>query len=324
MHFWKPLAPNVLLFLAFASMPSPASAAPNEVLERFLREAPGEYSKQDKEISSWQGHYDEVLTATIPGRSRILKKRSFEYYLNSSVEGTLLKYSSESSSGSEIIAASNGDYEFELRRNDDSGQRYMFFFNENPAKLSDEIPVALRQFDQVQTFHLAQFIDGSAGSVIDAKETEFHSRKMIRLEIKRGPLDGPGLSGFAIVDPSFHWAVVFWELRSKTVVFSQSNDYYSSMTGSAFPLKTIASAVEIKDPTNGTTTVTTFSVPEICNLPAEGFTLEHFGFPRPRSGASRSWFYFLNGLLLLIGTSLLVLYFVKRRHNSKGKSSTNV
>ena len=161
-------------------------------------------------------------------------------------------------------------------------------------------------------------LDGSQAKLTSVEPIDAQGRTQIRVNVERSfPKDIRTYSGWAILDPNHHWAIVKYEQQYNWGMFRQSAMYRSDVSDIAFPEQVFREEVSSDGTVLGTFS-TIIGKPAPCNLDGAKFTLQAFDLEPPHNQSkARATALLLNAALFgAAGVFFLLLFWRRRRKAS--------
>jgi hypothetical protein len=293
------------LILGAFSITSNAATTEPDWQARFLSQAPKEWSAFDAAIGQMEGIVDESYASrdrssasTTRGASTRNESplgpaihRQIKFYFNSTVAGIKLVSTRVPDNGKQSVLASNGNYDFELAKNDPDQKLYISKYSPGDTANAQDSTSAESEFLHyilapvtLGAARLKDLVNGDAGVLRSVEPVTIDGKQLVRLNFDRKFNYTHKLySGWALIDPDMHWAIVQYEQQDEALVYSATIDYQPDVVQVAFPKRIVQ---DEKDLTGGLVarTILDFSKPQPCSAQPKDFTLEAYGLEPPKSG----------------------------------------
>jgi hypothetical protein len=312
--------------LAFAVMSnSPAFAAEpanSDLKQRFLREAPDEWQRLERAVHKYEGTFtDSETIVKLPAKSW---RRRGEYFYNSDAHGTKIVLASIPDTGGRTISGSNGVYRYNVEQKSAQDKPVLRTFWATQTDYGDDATFLL-QAAYIDGFPVKDFLDGPAARLVSFEPVVVEGRRLARLRFMRHFSDkSTEYSGYALLDPDFHWAVRFWQQEHGWGVMDAKLEYRTDVPDIAFPLKKT-----VRDIAKGAVVnirTSEFDAPRPCSVPAAEFSLAAYGLKPPTtprdtdraSGFATAGWVLL--VLLAIGAFAAATY-IRLRRSAGGRAA---
>jgi hypothetical protein len=228
------------------------------------------------------------------------------------------------------VCGFNPQYDFVLGKN--SLQQQELYLREFHPRAGDSSESSVDRAWQADVLHslfaaeeisgvkLSAVLDGSLGILKSITPTYNDKKLVLRIEYDRKfPDDNRRFPGWALIDPSAHWAVISYEQNYGWGTIRQQVEYQSDVVEVAFPKKIVR--ITSEGAKVGTVTIN-LSRPIPCNSPAHAFTLEAFNLEPPKLSPHRvGWrinrYAMTNTILLLVlSASFWLMYRQRKRRRN--------
>jgi len=284
---------------------APASLPGIDWAVRLRVEAPEECRRLEEAIGRFEGGLETVRTKATKDRGTATIVARGHYLLNDRVGGALVTVTNPDNDRTTVLGFSR-EYDFEIHK---PAANPLFAIQQYKPVAREGSATAVSRLWDSSTLHplvaaedfsgvkLPEFLSGKVGRIVAVNAFDEDGETHVRVEVERTiAADQKVHSGWAVLNPARHWAILKYEQNYGGWLYRQSVAYRDDVPEIAFPRKVFREEVDRRGTVLSTLTCS-LEKPQPCAASAERFTLEAYDL-KPPGGSPR------NRVLMLLLTAL--------------------